>query len=93
VGGEEDKDPRLLASSCVGRCVDRRARGQPCLRRYLLAAEDTTVTTGNDGNASFDCNKFPFPRELEGTVWSATATNEATGDTSEFSANFTVPVG
>jgi hypothetical protein len=57
-----------------------------------FVAEDTTVTTGNDGNASFDCNNFPFPRELDGTVWSATATNEATGDTSEFSANFTVPV-
>jgi hypothetical protein len=56
-----------------------------------FAAEDTTVTTDPNGNASFECNFF-FPRELDGTVWSATATNEATGDTSEFSANFTVPV-
>jgi hypothetical protein len=54
-----------------------------------FVAEDTDVTTNSSGDASFECNFF-FPRELEGTVWSATATNETTGDTSEFSANFTV---
>jgi hypothetical protein len=53
-------------------------------------AEDTDVTTNNDGNGSFECN-FLFPASLEGKRWSATAINEDTGDTSEFSANF--PVG
>jgi CSLREA domain-containing protein len=57
----------------------------------VFVTEDTDVTTGTNGNATFECPFF-FPRELEGTVWSATATNNATGDTSEFSANFTVPV-
>ncbi len=52
-----------------------------------FVAEDTTVTTDANGNASFECN-FLFPASLGGTKWSATATNEATGDTSEFSANF-----
>jgi hypothetical protein len=49
--------------------------------------EDTTVRTDANGNASFACD-FLFPVSLEGKRWSATATNEATGDTSEFSANF-----
>ena len=56
-------------------------------------AEDTDVRTDAngdaDGNDSFECN-FLFPVSLEGKRWSATATNEATGDTSEFSANFPV---
>ena len=55
-------------------------------------AEDTTVTTDPNGNATFECN-FLFPQPLEGKEWSATATNEVTGDTSEFSANFTVSSG
>jgi CSLREA domain-containing protein len=50
-------------------------------------AQDTDVTTGEEGNADFDCD-FLFPVSLAGKRWSATATNEATGDTSEFSANF-----
>jgi hypothetical protein len=58
--------------------------------RGFMAA-DTTVTTNANGNATFECN-FLFPQPLEGKEWSATATDEATGDTSEFSANFTVPV-
>jgi CSLREA domain-containing protein len=54
----------------------------------FFMAEDTTVTTDpTTGNGSFECN-FLFPQSLEGKKWSATATNEATGDTSEFSANF-----
>ena len=54
-----------------------------------FVAEDTEVTTNANGDASFECN-FLFPVSLEGKRWSATATNEATGDTSEFSANFAV---
>ena len=54
----------------------------------FFRAEDTTVTTDpTTGNGSFECN-FLFPVSLEGKKWSATATSEATGDTSEFSANF-----
>lgn len=49
--------------------------------------EDADVTTNADRDASFECN-FLFPVSLEGKSRSATATNEATGDTSEFSANF-----
>ena len=52
-------------------------------------AEDADVTTSAGGDASFECN-FLFPVSLEGKRWSATATNEVTGDTSEFSANFPV---
>ena len=55
-------------------------------------AENTDVTTNTDGNASFECN-FVFPASLEGKRWSATATNAATGDTSEFSANFPTSSG
>ena len=50
-------------------------------------AEDTDVTTNAGGDASFECN-FLFPASLEGKRWSATATNEGTGNTSEFSGNF-----
>jgi hypothetical protein len=53
-------------------------------------AEDTDVTTNTSGDATFECGPFAFPVSLEGKRWSATATNEATGDTSEFSANFPV---
>ncbi len=52
-----------------------------------FVAGDTTVTTDANGDASFECD-FLFPVSLEGKRWSATAINEATGDTSEFSANF-----
>ena len=52
-----------------------------------FVAEDTTVTTDANGDASFECN-FLFPLSLEGKKWSATATNELTGDTSEFSEVF-----
>jgi hypothetical protein len=55
----------------------------------FFMAEDTDVTTNTDGNGSFACD-FVFPVSLEGKRWSATATNETTGDTSEFSENFTV---
>jgi CSLREA domain-containing protein len=55
-------------------------------------AEDTTVTTGTNGNASFECT-FLFIASLEGQNVSATATNEATGDTSEFSQNVGVVAG
>jgi hypothetical protein len=55
----------------------------------FFMAEDTDVTTNTDGNGSFECD-FLFPVSLEGKRWSATATNEDTGDTSEFSANFPV---
>jgi parallel beta-helix repeat protein len=49
-------------------------------------AEDTTVTTNAKGNAAFEC-KFFFLGSLTGQRVSTTATNEVTGDTSEFSAN------
>jgi hypothetical protein len=52
-------------------------------------AEDTTVTTDANGDASFQCS-FLFLGSLQGQTVSATATNTATGDTSEFSAS--VPV-
>jgi hypothetical protein len=52
-------------------------------------AEDTDVRTDANGDATFECN-FLFPVSLEGKRWTTTATNEATGDTSEFSANFPV---
>jgi hypothetical protein len=55
----------------------------------FFMAEDTTVTTNSSGNGSFECD-FLFPVSLEGKRWSATATNNATGDTSEFSANFPI---
>jgi hypothetical protein len=55
-------------------------------------AEDTTVTTGTNGNASFECT-FLFIASLEGQNVSATATNEATGDTSEYSQNVGVVAG
>ena len=55
-------------------------------------AEDTTVTTGTNGNASFECT-FLFIASLEGQNVSATATDEATGDTSEFSANVGIVAG
>jgi hypothetical protein len=62
----------------------------------FFMAEDTDVRTDADGNADgndgFECN-FLFPVSLEGKRWSATATNEATGETSEFSANFPISSG
>jgi hypothetical protein len=54
------------------------------------AGQDTTVTTDAGGDASFACAS-PVP--LPGQAVTATATNEATGDTSEFSQNVgVVPV-
>jgi hypothetical protein len=52
-----------------------------------FVAEDTDVRTDSGGDASFECNFF-CPVPLEGKRWSATATNETMGGTSEFSANF-----
>jgi hypothetical protein len=50
----------------------------------LPAGEDTTVTTDTNGNYSFSCVS-PVPQA--GQAVTATATNTATGDTSEFSQN------
>jgi titin len=52
-----------------------------------LAGQDTTVQTNAGGNGSFECISG-VPRA--GDEVSVTATNEATGDTSEFSVNRTV---
>jgi CSLREA domain-containing protein len=52
-----------------------------------LAGQDTTVQTNAGGNGSFECISG-VPRA--GDEVSVTATNEATGDTSEFSLNRTV---
>jgi hypothetical protein len=57
-----------------------------------FVAEDADVRTDADGDASFECN-FLFPVSLEGKRWGATATNENTRDTSEFSVNFPVQQG
>jgi len=55
----------------------------------VFMAEDSDVTTNSSGDGTFQCD-FLFPVSLEEKRWSVTATNEATGDTSEFSANFVV---
>jgi hypothetical protein len=55
-----------------------------------LAGQDTTVQTDANGDASFSCLS-PVPQV--GQAVTATATNKATGDTSEFSENVEVVAG
>jgi hypothetical protein len=56
----------------------------------ISAGQDTTVTTNANGAGSFTCSSFePEP----GQRVTATATNNATGDTSEFSLNADVQSG
>ena len=57
-------------------------------REGAVLLDTTTRTTDAARNASFQCDS-QVP-EQEGQTVSATATNVATGDTSEFSANETV---
>ncbi len=57
-----------------------------------LAGQDTTVTTGANGDASFTCTTF-VATQVGRTAVTATATNTATGDTSEFSDNVVVSSG
>jgi hypothetical protein len=56
----------------------------------LPAGQDTTVTTDANGDAGFACVS-PVPQP--GQLVSATATNTASGDTSEFSLNAGVSAG
>ncbi|MDQ4042263.1 MAG: hypothetical protein M3118_00380, partial [Actinomycetota bacterium] len=58
----------------------------------IPVAQDTTVTTDANGNGSFSCvtNFTVVPGQ---TVVTATATNTATGDTSEFALNVGVVAG
>ena len=58
----------------------------------ILVGADTTVTTDANGDASFSC-VTGFPVVAGQTKVTATATNTATGDTSEFSLNQTVVPG
>ena len=59
---------------------------------FIPAGADTTVTTDANGDASFVCApSSPIPQV--GQAVTATATNETTGDTSEFSLNQTVVLG
>ena len=57
----------------------------------IFLTEDTTVTTNADGDASFSC-VTPL-RVAVGQTVSATATNQASGDTSEFSERVGVSPG
>ena len=52
-----------------------------------IIGRDDTVTTDGSGEAGFSCTPVAVAVGERGTV---TATNDATGDTSEFSANVTV---
>jgi hypothetical protein len=52
------------------------------------AGQDTSVTTDVDGEAGFVCSSSNL---IPGQTVSATATNMATGDTSEFSENKLIP--
>ncbi|HET6262933.1 MAG TPA: right-handed parallel beta-helix repeat-containing protein, partial [Chloroflexia bacterium] len=57
----------------------------------IPVGQDTTVATDINGDASFSCPANPIP-QVNQTV-TATATNTATGDTSEFSQNVGVVAG
>jgi titin len=57
-----------------------------------LAGQDTSVTTDTNGDASFTCTTFVATQGGR-TAVTATATNTATGNTSEFSDNVVVSSG
>jgi hypothetical protein len=55
--------------------------------------EETTITTGANGEASFTCSSGSQGLISAGRRVTATATNVTTGDTSEFADNVTVRTG
>ena len=60
----------------------------------LRLLDTTTVSTSASGNARFSCtSSLPILGQISRRMVSATATNEETGDTSEFSRNKTITNG
>ncbi len=56
--------------------------------------DTTTVSTSASGGARFSCtSSYPLLGQIPGQTVSATATNEATSDTSEFSRNRAITTG
>jgi hypothetical protein len=53
--------------------------------------DETNVITSGEGEANFTCSNAALGILARGQMVTATATNTATGDTSEFSANVRVP--